>query len=74
MSNVEVPFGDNGSETATLLLAAAEELGLDANVVQTSGRRAFFVPQEVRDKAFTPVNEKPAAKKSAAKRSTTTKE
>src|SRR3954471_9000292 len=47
MSNVvEVPFGDNPSETATLLLAAAEELGRDASEVRTSAG-VFLVPEEI---------------------------
>lgn len=39
--------GDN----AVLLLAAAEELGLDASVVQTTSYGHFNVPAEVADKA-----------------------
>jgi hypothetical protein len=47
MSNViEVPFGNNASETATLLLAAAEELGRDASEVRTTAG-AFLVPEEI---------------------------
>lgn len=60
---VEVPFGQNASETATLLLAAAEELGLDQAVVQTR-EGMFVVPEEVNKKAFPPK----AAKKTAAKK------
>jgi hypothetical protein len=60
---VEVPFGENPSETATLLLAAAEELGLDQGVVGTV-EGGFLVPSEVNDKAFPPK----AAKKTAAKK------
>ena len=60
---VEVAFGDNPSETATLLLAAAEELGLDQGVVGTV-EGGFLVPSEVNDKAFPPK----AAKKTAAKK------
>jgi hypothetical protein len=60
---VEVPFGDNPSETATLLLAAAEELGVGQEVVGTQ-EGAFLVPSEVNDKAFPPK----AAKKTAAKK------
>ena len=60
---VEVPFGENPSETATLLLAAAEELDLDQRVVGTV-EGGFLVPSEVNDKAFPPK----AAKKTAAKK------
>lgn len=60
---VEVPFGENASETATLLLAAAEDLGLDQSVVGTQ-EGAFLVPDEVNKKAFPPK----AAKKTAAKK------
>lgn len=64
---VEVPFGDKPSETATLLLAAAEELDLDANVVGTSDNGIFRVPQEVADQAGFG-EEKAPAKKAAAKK------
>ena len=57
---VEIPF-DKPSDQATLLLAAAEELGLDPSVVQTS-EGGFRVPQEVNDKAYPP--KKTAKKKS----------
>ena len=63
MSEVEIPFGDNPSEQATLLLAAAEDLGLDQSVVGTR-EGSFVVPQEVHDQAFG--EKKP--KKAAAKR------
>jgi len=46
----EVPFGDNASDTAVLLLAAAEALGLDQAVVKT-GTGVFIVPTEVADAA-----------------------
>jgi hypothetical protein len=63
---IEVPFGDDPSQTATLLLAAAEELGLDQSVVGTQ-EGAFLVPPEVNDKAFKKPAKK-AATKSAAKK------
>jgi hypothetical protein len=47
---VEVEFGDNASETATLLLAAAEELHGDQSLVRT-GTGVFYVPKSVADKA-----------------------
>lgn len=47
---VEVEFGDNPSETATLLLAAAEELHGDQSLVRT-GTGVFIVPKSVADKA-----------------------
>ena len=50
---VEVPFGDKPSDQATLLLAAAEDLGLDPGVVRTT-EGGFSVPQDVHDKAFPP--------------------
>lgn len=47
MATVEVPFGDNPSETATLLLAAAEESEeFDQRVVGT-GVGVFIVPEEI---------------------------
>lgn len=66
-NTVEVPFGENPAETATLLLAAAEDLGMDQAVVGTQ-EGAFLVPLEVNDKAFGKPTKKAAAKKSAAKK------
>lgn len=40
-----------GRDNAILLLAAAQELGLDAAVVETTSDGYFRVPQEVVDKA-----------------------
>lgn len=55
------------SDNAVLLLAAAQELGLDPGVVETTGDGVFRVPQEVVDKAG--LGEKKApAKKTAAKK------
>lgn len=62
---VVVPFGDNREETAVLLLAAAEEAGVDPSVVRT-GSFEFFVPKEIAEAAG--VGDKPA-KKAAAKKS-----
>ena len=59
---VEVPFGDEPGEQATLLLAAAEELGLDPDVVRTS-EGAFVVPSEVNDKAYPPKKSKKSESK-----------
>ena len=59
---VEVPF-DKPGDQATLLLAAAEDLGLDPDVVRTS-EGGFLVPKKVHDKAYPP---KKAAKKSESK-------
>lgn len=54
-------------ENSTLLLAAAEELGLDPSVVTVdSANGEFVVPDEVAEKAF-PKAKKAAAKKSASK-------
>lgn len=51
--SVEVPFGEKPGDTATLLLAAAQELGLDASVVRTRPtKRLFIVPEEVSERAF----------------------
>jgi hypothetical protein len=47
---VEVEFGDDPGETATLLLAAAEELHGDQSLVRT-GTGVFYVPKSVADKA-----------------------
>lgn len=62
MSDVKVPYGDKPSDTATLLLAAAEEKGLEASVVRTdSFGRAFIVPDEVADAAGVDTLEEPKA-------------
>jgi hypothetical protein len=66
---VVVPFGDNPSDQATLLLAAAEELGFDQSVVGTS-EGSFVVPPEVQERAF---GEAKPTKKAAASRSATRK-
>lgn len=47
---VEVEFGDDPAETATLLLAAAEEAGVDQSVVRT-GTGVFYVPASIAKKA-----------------------
>lgn len=46
-----VPYGDDPSATATLLLAAADDLGLQRDVVRTTSDRVFKVPAEVATKA-----------------------
>lgn len=68
MSDVTIPFDGDSSDTAVLLLAAAEELNLGAGVVKTT-EGAFVVPQEVHDRAFgSPEPEEAPAKKAAAKK------
>jgi hypothetical protein len=47
MSETRVPFGNDASETAILLLAAADDLGQDAHVVRTTSERFFLVPEDV---------------------------
>lgn len=70
---VEVPFGEKPDEQATLLLAAAESLGLDANAVGVAGG-AFVAPQEVVDKAFEHEKKKDSdEKKEPAKKATAKK-
>lgn len=64
--NTEIPMT---SDNAILLLAAAEESGLDASVVATSSDGTFQVPQSLVDKAGLGKDKpKPAAKKAAAKK------
>lgn len=47
---VEIPWGTDSQDTATLLLAAAEEMDRDASEVRTvSG--AFLVPRDIADTA-----------------------
>lgn len=65
---VEVPFGENPQETATLLLAAAVELELPQDVVATTSEATFVVPAEVYDKVFTKAgNIKKAGSRAATK-------
>jgi hypothetical protein len=54
------------SDNAILLLAAAEVLGLDAGVVETTSSGTFRVPQKVVDKAG--LGKKQPEKKAAAKK------
>lgn len=49
--DVTVPFGDNPGDTAVALLAAAEDAGLPANVVRTTGDGTFIVPASLAKKA-----------------------
>lgn len=75
MTDVEIPFGENTKDVATLLLAAAEKLELPAESVRTTSD-GFLVPEEVADLAgedweATPAEEpkKAPAKKSTSKKS-----
>jgi hypothetical protein len=54
------------SDNAILLLAAAEELGLDASVVRTSTTGGFDVPKEVAEKAGFDENGVPSTKAAKA--------
>lgn len=48
MTDVQVPYGDKPSETATLLLAAAEEAGEDqATAVRTGSFGTFFTSEAI---------------------------
>lgn len=69
MSDVEIPFGENNRDTAVLLLAAADDLGLDRSVVRTKNG-AFVVPEEVNEQAF---GKPEPAKKAPAKKAATKK-
>lgn len=68
---VDVPYGDDPQETATLLLAAAEKVkGVDQSVVQVNTDTtpaSFRVPKEVADEAGLGDKKEPA-KKAAAKK------
>ena len=63
--DVMVPYDANNTDNAVLLLAAAEDLGLDQGVVRTTDM-GFVVPEEVHEKAFPPA--KKAAKKTTARK------
>lgn len=73
-----VDVGPVTSDNATLLLAAATELGLPIEVVGTSSRGVFVVPASVAKKAGLKYEgeqeEKAAAKKTAAKKTAAKKE
>jgi len=75
MTDVTVPFGEDQQDTAILLLAAAQELDLPADVVKvtTHDEGGFVVPEEVRDKAGLG-DEKPAKKAAAKKTASKDKE
>lgn len=51
MSNVKIPFGDDPRETALLLLGAAEDEGLEQEIVRTDGEGNFYAPREVAEAA-----------------------
>lgn len=71
---IEVPYGENPKETATLLLAAAIELGIDKTSIRTAPRRDLFVvPDEVAYKALGTEPEGEAPAKKAATKKTPTK-
>lgn len=70
---VEIPFGDSNSDNATLLLAAAEDLGLDPAVEVRTTTESFVVSQEVADKAGLGEKPKKAEKKSPAKKTSAKK-
>lgn len=74
--DVTVPFGEDQQDTAILLLAAAQELDLPADVVKvtTDGEGGFLVPEEVRDKAGLGDEKKPAKKAAAKKTASKDKE
>ena len=60
MSEIEIK--GQSTENAVLLLAAAEELGLDAGVVRTDSNNRFHVPAEVAEKAGFDENGVPKSK------------
>lgn len=60
----DVQIEGRSRDTAILLLAAAEDLGLDASVVRTT-TTGYIVPEDVA-KAYE--GEEPAAKKAPAKK------
>jgi topoisomerase IA-like protein len=66
---IEVPFAGEARDRAVLLLAAAEDLDLDQQAVVQTRTGAFYVPQEVAEKAGLYESDEPApAKKAAAKK------
>jgi topoisomerase IA-like protein len=70
MSDVEIE--GRSRDQAILLLAAAEDLGLDASVVRTT-TTGYLVPEEVAKQAESGSKEKAPAKKAAAKKTTAKK-
>lgn len=51
VEDVHVPFGENPGDTATALLAAAEDMDLPASVVRTTSDGTFVVPADLAKKA-----------------------
>lgn len=51
MGDVRVPYGEDAEEIAIRLLAAAEDLGLERQVVRTQSYNVFLVPEEVAEAA-----------------------
>ena len=70
MSDVQIE--GRSAEKATLLLAAVEELGLDASVVRTTSG-GYVVPEDVADAAGLGEDKPALAKKTAAKKTTAKK-
>lgn len=65
---VEIPFDDDPSKQATLLLAAAEDLDLDQSEVRTTGG-GFLVSEEIANKAgLAPTEEGDEPKQTAAQK------
>jgi hypothetical protein len=58
----EIEVKGQSTENAVLLLAAAEELGLDPGVVRTDSNGSFHVPKDVADKAGFDENGVPKSK------------
>lgn len=52
MSEVEIGYGESATDTAVLLLAAAEELEVPVEAIRTTSFASFTVPEEVAKKAF----------------------
>ena len=70
MSDVQIE--GRSADKATLLLAAAEELGLDASVVRTTSG-GYIVPEDVADEAGLSEDKPKPVKKTAAKKTTVKK-
>lgn len=66
MADVKIPFGEKASDTAVLLLAAAETLDRPVTDVRTV-QGAFLVDEEIANEAGFGEKKK-AAKKTAAKK------
>jgi hypothetical protein len=73
MSNETVVIEGRSRDNATLLIAAAREIGVDETLIRTT-TSGYIVPKEVAEVAFPDkAEDKPAPRKRAAKKTASAK-